>query len=45
MEICPICGSEMKECNPPRSAMGEFMYGRGLEEYECTNERCSRFGR
>jgi len=45
VEICPECGNEMKEELPPMSAMGERMWGRGLEEYYCDNPRCSRFGR
>jgi len=41
---CPLCGHE---CEPevPYSAMGEPMYGRGVEDYICVNPRCERFGR
>lgn len=42
-DICPECGNELKEGNPPRSVMGELMYGRGLEEYYCDNPKCPRF--
>ena len=44
-ETCSECGSELKEGLPPLSAMGERMWGRGLEKYYCDNPRCSRFGR
>lgn len=41
---CPCCGHEMKEEDPPHSAMGEPMYGRYVENYYCDNTRCPRFG-
>jgi len=39
---CSSCGDEM-ESRAPRSKMGEPMYGRGVDEYHCTNPRCPRF--
>lgn len=42
-EKCPYCGQEM-EAEAPLSAMGERMYGRGVDTYTCTNPRCPRFG-
>lgn len=44
-DTCPECGSEMKNGGPHLSAMGEPMYGRGLDEYYCDNPICPRFGR
>lgn len=41
-EKCPVCGDEMEE-QVPNFAMGEKMYGRGVETYVCTNPRCERF--
>jgi len=43
-EECPVCGGQMEE-EAPMSAMGEPMYGRGVEICKCTNPRCSRFGK
>lgn len=44
-EKCYECGCEMKSNRSPYSAMGEPMFGRGLDGYYCDNPRCSRFGR
>jgi hypothetical protein len=40
---CPYCGDECRE-ETPLSAMGYPMYGRGVDDYICTNLRCSHFG-
>lgn len=40
---CPSCGQEM-ESEAPFSAMGERMYGRGVDDYVCMNPRCRKFG-
>lgn len=42
--VCPGCGQEM-DAEPPLSAMGERMHGRGVDDQICMNPRCRRFGR
>lgn len=45
MTNCYKCGQEMEKDLPPLSAMGERMYGRGLEDEKCMNPRCEMFNR
>lgn len=45
VDVCPVCGEELEEDLPPLSAMGERMWGRGLEDKYCPNPKCPRFGR
>lgn len=45
MPKCSACGQEMRKKLPPLSNMGYRMYGRGLDDYECDNPRCKRFGK
>lgn len=43
-KLCYKCGQPCKKGLPPMSAMGERMYGRGLDPDVCDNVRCEAFG-